>query len=282
MKGGQLTQEERIYAKLASAAYLKDAAPDFEAFQRDRSYGAANSLVYVNDGAREVVLAIRGTQPRNPQDLLSDVEIARLKSGLTNGLQNTTRFKQLSDRVLDISRKYSGYKLVLVGHSLGGELARVLLLRHPKLVSAVYSFNPGTGFGQVLRGLAGKMINSKENQIMKQKLHIFRVGGDPISFMSALLPSKKNQGERAVSRVNLLANHTIANFTGAINASEPNSEPKSEPQGESELNPAVTGGNLKYISNKKLRELLRKKGVKGRLSSMSKKQLLELARELNL
>jgi len=209
VQGGVLSGMPQIYAKLAAASYDRaKSADNIDSFVCDRSFGQANSSVYVNNDLKEVVYAIRGTNPKNPEDLLNDAAI------MVGAITKTRRFKELSQRFADIYKKYTGYKIVLVGHSLGGELCRNILLQYPQYIDSAHVFNSGSGVGVAVKSLLCKFKMSNECKIMKNKLHVYSVPGDVVSFLSMFLPGKKIV-EQSNSN-NPLDLHQQTNFTGGI------------------------------------------------------------------
>ena len=207
--GGSLNTNQLTYAKLASASYQKKQSPDnIDGYICDRSFGQANSSVYFNEDLKEVVMCIRGTNPKNPDDLLNDANI------LIGNITKTRRFKELSQRLSQIIEKYQGYKVVLTGHSLGGKLSQELLLKYPNYIESAHVFNSGSGFDVAVKGLFCKFKETNECKVMKRKLHIYSVPGDPLSFLSRFLPHKTLTTETNTS-VNPIDQHSMSNFTGS-------------------------------------------------------------------
>jgi pimeloyl-ACP methyl ester carboxylesterase len=58
-----------------------------------------------------------------------------------------------------ISTKYKGQKFVLIGHSMGGQIAARLAVKRPDLVSAVVSVDGALGFSEEVAPVFGKTVN---------------------------------------------------------------------------------------------------------------------------
>lgn len=75
--------------------------------------------VFINESQKEICIAHRGTKPTDVRDLKADLDIG-LGTDLT-----TKRFQKAISKDAKVKEKYKplGYKIVVVGHSLGGKLA---------------------------------------------------------------------------------------------------------------------------------------------------------------
>ena len=207
-EGGTLFGDKLTYAKLAAASYKKSKSPiDIDGYMCDRSYEQTNSSVYINEQKIECVLSCRGTDPRSKEDIMLDAMI------LISDITLSDRFKQLCERMESLFRKYDNYRIVVTGHSKGAELSRSLLLKFPNRIAECYIFNSGAGFGVLVKGIMCKFKFSNECRIMKDKLHIYTVPGDVISFISNILPSSNKTIEKNKS-FNPLDLHKMDNFTG--------------------------------------------------------------------
>ena len=243
IKGGSLNTNQLTYAKLASSAYEKSNSPDdIDGYICDRSYGQANSSVYYNQDLKEVVLAIRGTKASNPEDLVNDANI------LVGNITKTKRFVELSQRLGQIIKQYVGYKVVVCGHSLGARLSQELLLKYPNYIDSAHIFNSGSSFDVAIKGLYLRLKKSTEYKIMRQKLHIYSVPGDPLSFLSRFLPNKTLTTETNTS-LNPIDQHTMTNFTGS--------------------------GIIKILNLKDLRLIAKQKGLKG-YHNLKKSELIKM------
>jgi hypothetical protein len=248
IKGGELNTNQLTYAKLASSAYEKANSPNnIDGYICDRSFGQANSSVYYNEDLKEVVLSIRGTDKTNPEDLVNDANI------LVGSIPKTRRFNELRQRLAQIISKYKDYKVVLVGHSLGGRLSQELLLKYPNYIDSAHVFNSGSSLDVAVKGLFCKFRETNECRIMKQKLHIYSVPGDLLSFLSRYLPSKTLTTETN-SSLNPIEQHTMANFTGS--------------------------GIFSLLNLDDLKLIAKQKGIKS-INKLSKDQLIEKLNQFN-
>lgn len=157
--------------------------------------------IFVDPDAKEAVVAFRGTDPRIPEDLDADLDIA---SGTE---ANNERFRMaagLATRAADYYTR-KGYSTTFTGHSLGGNLA-LYAANATGNSSQAYAFNPGmppAGLNVFLKpagenvGLLGTVYDfSKElyNKFFggsgvvneQHQNQVFRIRGDPIS-MGTLL-----------------------------------------------------------------------------------------------
>ena len=96
------SNEKAIYAKLANAAYDAYKNPSSVPTMKIGSYQAIpqlsdkDAILFVSRQNRELVLAIRGTVPTNPEDLALDATIVK------NKLTHTPRFAKLLQKCADI------------------------------------------------------------------------------------------------------------------------------------------------------------------------------------
>lgn len=206
-----LDPEVRQYAAFADAAY----APDRMERLRERDEGRrfrlvpklSDEYIAVFESRDEVVTAVRGTVPTDPQDLAADV-------GLVVGTAtNSTRFQHARDRYEEVLRRFPDKQHTVTGHSLGGSIAMHLNQHYP--VDQVYLYNPGSApmdpevrtgglnFGTLGGGIArrvGSNFNLLRGDNKKMdNVHGVFVQGDPISVLgqyqlshTTVLPAKAN------------------------------------------------------------------------------------------
>ena len=84
-----------------------------------------NSVVFVDNRDKEVVIAYRGTDPRNVRDLYTDFQIA-IGSYKTIA---PTRFQEALAKYEKVKTKYGDDKIVVTGHSLGSTQSLVVAAR---------------------------------------------------------------------------------------------------------------------------------------------------------
>lgn len=194
----------KVYAELAAASYDRAKSPQsIDSFECDRRYGQANSSVYVSPDT--VALCIRGTNPKNPEDLLSDVAI------VTGSLRHSRRYKEISARFKQIIKDFPNLRKIVIGHSLGGSLASQLLVDYEKYIDSIYIFNPGAVPIDIIKGLKTKLfaaLGIKFYKKLKRKTHLFYVKGDIISFLTKFSAGKHNN----IDSTRGIAAHSLDNF----------------------------------------------------------------------
>ena len=143
--------------------------PTIMGWRYDRALSAKRHAVYVKQGSREVMLGLRGTVPnlKNIRDLGSDALIGAEDTLRISpdAFKKSEYMKEARQAYKEVQRKYSGFDITIVGHSLGGRGA--LQLAKDKKDEAVI-FNAGGG-----------RIGNK-NQLPAGSVH-FRAPTDPIS-----------------------------------------------------------------------------------------------------
>ena len=198
----KLNSRDKVMAKMTASSYLKHKSPDnINGYTLNRDYGQANSSVFVNNVNKEVVLSIRGTVLTNPEDIYNDIFLFYGK------LKQTTRYKELEDRVNKILNEYKEYKITVVGHSLGGSLSLLLLQSNPKIFHEVHIFNPGVSTRSLIKYWSSNIFNPNIKLILR-KLHVHTVFGDVISFLSLFLGGNLT----TIFDNETLNFHTISNF----------------------------------------------------------------------
>ena len=127
-----MSSEMKKYAKFAESSYFltndgiksrdqsksdtKDTLPpDWDLL----SGSTSKRSVFINEKEKEIVIAHRGTNVKDARDIKADLTIA------AGTALSSARFQKAIDQDAKTKAKYKplGYKLVIVGHSLGGMLA---------------------------------------------------------------------------------------------------------------------------------------------------------------
>lgn len=201
--------EVTSYAKIAEAAYSPSPPRMIDGFQFLPRFSNDRIKVY-DDENGDLVVGIRGTKVTNVNDLIADYNIIK------NTLRQDLSYKQVRDQVRTIIQTL-GQNIILSGHSLGGAMVIELLTEFPNQIKAAYVFNSGIGLRKFISDMATNLMckvvpftrKCKELKLIKQKLHVFTTGKDPISFLSKFAPSDN------ISLIKPLSSnvHGISNFT---------------------------------------------------------------------
>lgn len=127
-QGGMGREESERYAIFADVAYKKKMSEKREMLDKynkngwivDEALTNNDATTLRNEGRKETIVAIRGTDPRNVGDLWTDVGI------LLGTTKRRRRYNEIYALVENAISKYGREGLTLTGHSLGGELARLV------------------------------------------------------------------------------------------------------------------------------------------------------------
>ena len=151
------------------------------------------------------IVTIKGTDPSNKKDLLSDLKLAV-------GLSRTD--KQFKNRTKQVKKIYAGIDddkdRMLTGHSLGGSLVSSMMARSKSIrdnTTKATTFNAGStmAFNKEI----SKDLTKDDKKELKKKLLHHHVKGDPISASLTIGPQVgkvKTQSGKASSA------HSLDNF----------------------------------------------------------------------
>jgi len=134
LKGSGAQPARNALHQMAKASYEKNPPREIGGFVLDQSYPTLK--FYKDEASKTIIVAIRGTNATDTEDLKADASIA------INGLENSRRFK----KDLDILRSYqynnspNKYDYYGVGHSLGGAVMDGFL--DMNLLKSGISYNP--------------------------------------------------------------------------------------------------------------------------------------------
>lgn len=222
----QLTGDAALYSKLANEAYKRtDAADTIDGFTKDNTFSQINAVIYTNMNNRSIVMAIRGTDPKNISDLATDLSVA------TGTLKASKRYRDISELFNKVYAKYGkyigksllAYKYIIAGHSMGSSLSLQLLLDNPDKIDSIYLYNSGSSVDTVKKGIQmkiGKALGIGYYKKVSKKINIYRVAGDPISIGSRFL-----NGSYTDVQSSKLDRHGMANFLPKDEPSKPTIEP---------------------------------------------------------
>lgn len=177
-------EEYTPYAMLSNAAYYPGKAAELvkaSGYLVDDELSNRNRTTFYHPETKKAVVAFRGTNPRDPSDLLADYLIARGQTGVS------TRFKTSATTVRKANKKYGNDNVSVTGHSLGGSQALDI---NRKLGNKAYAFNPGAGVGGVPLDILKSAFTSPARR-KKGTATIVATPGDPISASALFGPERK-------------------------------------------------------------------------------------------
>lgn len=190
------------YAIMAKQSYASNKS-NVGSFEYINSTSNDETSVYVDEQNKQVAIVSRGTALANPfgikavfgkavrnaaTDIFSDTLIA------TNLEALDPRVHRLKKIVKNILPYYKGYKVALVGHSLGGRLSMEV---GRSLNIESHAFNPGSGPIDVLN-----------NKAFGPSTHVYRTSRD---FVSSFLP--KEEITKTVKADKKYSEHSIEQFS---------------------------------------------------------------------
>lgn len=187
------------YAKLAKEAYMDPSEFVSDRYTVDFELSNRNRTVFYDNERETAIIAFRGTNPSNVNDLASDAYI-------TFGAEDiSTRFTNAYAAVQRARLKYGYERVEVTGHSLGGSQA---LYVNRQLNVKAWAFNPGAGPGRFTSDVSDRVLGTVGlNYRHSNKANVYLVAGDPISTGYAL----SNQTVRYAPKRSRSA-HAIDNF----------------------------------------------------------------------
>ena len=193
------TMEQHKYARLSRAAYTPDRSAylfgnmdELKGFELDGELSTKKHSVFHNNTTGETVIAYKGTDPKNFDDLKTDMVVASVFNE-----NNTKRFKKSEQVYLEAVEKY-GKVDATTGHSLGGDIALFIGRKHD---IQSYTFNPAVSFQ--------KAFQTNPNNTSKQ--YIFRTKNDAVSVGANLIQDKHTE-IITVKQKSVVDNHGLDNF----------------------------------------------------------------------
>ena len=151
-------------------------------YQFDSMLSNNQEKVYYNPTANKLLVSVAGTNKYNPKDIITDVYLGAGK------LQNTSRYKQAHNTIIDAKKKYNVNSATLAGHSLGGSIVSYAGSKG----DTIYTLDKGATIGTKTR--------SREKA--------YRSSGDVVSSLAANATNMKTLGKYRTP----LAAHNISNI----------------------------------------------------------------------
>lgn len=162
----------------------------------------SNRGLMVVDKDNKRVISLKGTNPKNINDLVSDTALA---VGLHKG---NKQFIERKNQIKDIMRADKEKEYYLTGHSLGASIGAYALASSPSILrntKKAYLFNQGSS-----PIFESTMNPRKENiTMLEQKIKHYKHVNDPISKTAG----KYGEVYQIRTKKKLLNAHSILNFT---------------------------------------------------------------------
>lgn len=189
-------------AKIANEVYKKDEdRKTVDGYVPSTEHKEKRIEKFEKDG--KVIISVRGTDVTDPRDLAND---ALILTGLNH---KSNRYKRNKKFVQDAIDKHGKENVEIVGHSLGGNIAKQLS-RDLDVKAKVY--NPGAGPRQLLQGTADRIackLKPKGKRCRKAKLTTtYRTALDPVSLLGISGVNTKTVKQKGLDP------HTLKNFKG--------------------------------------------------------------------
>jgi hypothetical protein len=166
------------------------------------NYGLSNRGVMVAERGNQRVISVKGTDPKNRSDILSDVQLAL-------GLHKSNiQFRERKNEIKNIIRNDPTKEYILTGHSLGGSIITNAMASSPSIlrnVTKAYTFNSGSS-----PAFEAMLKPRKENESMiHEKIEHHKTKADVISatgsrFGETIFHKQKSR--------NPFTSHSITNF----------------------------------------------------------------------
>lgn len=151
-------------------------------YQFDSILSNNQEKVYYNPTANKLLISVAGTNKFSPKDIITDVYLGAGK------LQNTSRYKQAHNTIIDAKKKYNVNSATLAAHSLGGSIVSYAGSKN----DTIYTLDKGATIGTKTR--------SREKA--------YRSSGDVVSSLAANATHMKTLGKFQ----NPLSAHNISNI----------------------------------------------------------------------
>lgn len=124
---------DKVFLDVSTQAYKTNPASMVDGFRLLRATSTINA--YINDGQKVIIIGVRGTEIKDPEDLKADASLP------FNKLKSISRYSKDAEFVRTILAQFPGHQVFLTGHSLGGAIDNQLKRDFPQLRDAV-EFNP--------------------------------------------------------------------------------------------------------------------------------------------
>lgn len=156
--------------KLIDLSYA-DKKNDSSRFKVDKKFTNDKHTVVNDKKTGRKTIIFKGTNPKDPRDLRSDLALAVGSHKRDNRFKNS---KTITQKVRKASKKEGmGSKLTIVGHSLGGSLAEYSGKKKDKIITV----NKGAGINQIGKRIGKNQTDYRSKYDAVSALSIFNKGG---------------------------------------------------------------------------------------------------------
>lgn len=167
-------------------------------YEIDKNTQQEKACLYVNHTEKKLIIGYRGTDFKNINDVLSDVQIILGVSGVDKRMEDSLKFYDL------VRAKYPDYKKHICGHSLGGTICYIVAKhRHPERCTV---FNPGSAPNSFFLQM---FTDTVKKAAWTNAVYTYKILGDLVSTFSFV-------GKTRVFRLNQMdpgALHRLERFT---------------------------------------------------------------------
>lgn len=167
------------------------------------NYGLSNRGVMVAERGNQRVISVKGTNPTNKSDIVSDLQLAL-------GLHKSNiQFRERKNEIKNIMRREPDKEYYLAGHSLGGSVITNALASSPSIlrnVKKAYTFNSGgtPAFEATLKPRK-ENVTAINEKLEHHKTKADVISSTPSRFGETIFRKQKSR--------NPLTSHSITNFT---------------------------------------------------------------------
>ena len=163
-------QRRLVFAKFSKYAYLNldeaRTAAKIEGFTKTEFVDIDGAQAYIFYNNTDLIIACRGTQPGNMNDIYADLQVFQADSVTGNKIHQG--FKEEVDKIYDkvesiLARRGLAKKIWVCGHSLGGAMATILAQRLEFKggydVDTLYTYGSPRAGGPKFRAWCDKHLN---------------------------------------------------------------------------------------------------------------------------
>ena len=167
------------------------------------NYGLSNRGIMVVERGNQRVISVKGTDPKNKSDLLSDLQLAM-------GLHKSNiQFRERKNEIKNIMRRDPDKEYHLTGHSLAGSIITNAMASSPSILRTVkkaYTFNSGgTPVFEASLKPRKEYISMVNEKLEHHKTKADIISSTPSVYGETIFHKQKSR--------NPFTSHSITNFT---------------------------------------------------------------------